>query len=227
MSESLTFMIAVAGLWAAIGLVLSVVMGRRGHSGFSWLLLGAILGPLAFVLAIAQSPDDDSLRLMYADWLDDRGDPRGELIRVQCALARSSADIERTDLQMRERELLSEHSAEWVAPLSRRQTAGASAVGGMERSTRSPAQSAWSTGRMSRKKLGVSLGARSSATASLCITSLAIVAGSANARTTSRSGKLTRCSLSGTSRRPAIVRKTWSLPSRSQTSHQDCRPSRG
>jgi uncharacterized protein (TIGR02996 family) len=37
----------------------------------------------AFVLAIAQSPDDDS-RLMYADWLDDRGDPRGELIRVQC-----------------------------------------------------------------------------------------------------------------------------------------------
>jgi uncharacterized protein (TIGR02996 family) len=42
----------------------------------------------AFLRAIAESPDDDAPRLIYADWLDERGDPRGEFIRVQCELAR-------------------------------------------------------------------------------------------------------------------------------------------
>ena len=32
----------------------------------------------AFMQAIIESPDDDSLRLIYADYLDERGDPRGE-----------------------------------------------------------------------------------------------------------------------------------------------------
>lgn len=30
----------------------------------------------AFLSAIAESPDDDALRLIYADWLQDHGDPR-------------------------------------------------------------------------------------------------------------------------------------------------------
>src|SRR5262249_37364719 len=72
----------------------------------------------AFVLAIAQSPEDDSLRLMFADWLEDQGDPRGELIRVQCALARAGPDLERTELKNRERQLLPEHSAEGAPPPS-------------------------------------------------------------------------------------------------------------
>jgi len=37
--------------WVVIGLTLSAVMGRRGHDRWSWLVLGAILGPLAVVLA--------------------------------------------------------------------------------------------------------------------------------------------------------------------------------
>jgi uncharacterized protein (TIGR02996 family) len=40
-----------------------------------------------FLQAILESPDDYSPRLLFADWLDERGDPRGELIRVQCELA--------------------------------------------------------------------------------------------------------------------------------------------
>ena len=40
---------------------------------------------------IAASPDDDTLRLAFADWLDEHGDPadadRAEFIRVQCELA--------------------------------------------------------------------------------------------------------------------------------------------
>jgi uncharacterized protein (TIGR02996 family) len=38
----------------------------------------------AFLKAIQEQPEDDGPRLMYADWLEERGDPRGEFIRVQC-----------------------------------------------------------------------------------------------------------------------------------------------
>jgi len=44
--------IAIAAGWVAIGLVLSIVMGRRGHDSFGWLVTGTLLGPLAVVLAI-------------------------------------------------------------------------------------------------------------------------------------------------------------------------------
>ena len=46
----------------------------------------------AFLRLIAAAPDDDAPRLIYADWLDERGDPRGGFIRAQCALARLPAD---------------------------------------------------------------------------------------------------------------------------------------
>lgn len=37
-----------------------------------------------FLAAICENPDDDLVRLVYADWLDDHGDPtRAEFIRVQ------------------------------------------------------------------------------------------------------------------------------------------------
>ncbi|QJW97149.1 TIGR02996 domain-containing protein [Frigoriglobus tundricola] len=36
-----------------------------------------------FLTAIAAQPTDRTLRLVYADWLDERADPRGELIRVE------------------------------------------------------------------------------------------------------------------------------------------------
>jgi uncharacterized protein (TIGR02996 family) len=35
-----------------------------------------------FLRAIADAPKDNGLRLIYADWLEERRDPRGELIRV-------------------------------------------------------------------------------------------------------------------------------------------------
>jgi nucleotide-binding universal stress UspA family protein len=44
--------IAIALGWAAIGLLLSIAMGRRGHDSFGWLVTGTLLGPLAIVLAI-------------------------------------------------------------------------------------------------------------------------------------------------------------------------------
>jgi len=39
----------------------------------------------AFLAAVLAAPDDDLPRLIYADWLDERGDPRGEFIRLQIA----------------------------------------------------------------------------------------------------------------------------------------------
>lgn len=44
----------------------------------------------AFLAAIAENPDDDTGRLVFADWLDERNDPLGEFIRVQIKLARLS-----------------------------------------------------------------------------------------------------------------------------------------
>jgi uncharacterized protein (TIGR02996 family) len=46
----------------------------------------------AFLDAIRESPDDDTPRLVYADWLDDHDEPaRATFIRVQCELARLPA----------------------------------------------------------------------------------------------------------------------------------------
>lgn len=52
MPESFGFVVGVASVWVFIGVVLSLVMGRRGYYRFSWLVLGALLGPLAIVLAL-------------------------------------------------------------------------------------------------------------------------------------------------------------------------------
>jgi uncharacterized protein (TIGR02996 family) len=39
-----------------------------------------------FLEALRENPDDESLRLIYADWLDERGDKRGEFLRLESAL---------------------------------------------------------------------------------------------------------------------------------------------
>lgn len=72
-----------------------------------------------FLSAILENPDDESPRLVYADWLEKRGDPRGEFIRIQCALAKlSSTDPRWVDLAKRERELLNTYESLWAAPLA-------------------------------------------------------------------------------------------------------------
>jgi uncharacterized protein (TIGR02996 family) len=69
----------------------------------------------AFLHDILAHPDDDAPRLIYADWLDEHNDPRGEFIRIQCALAQlSDEDPLRWPLEQREQELLREHEAKWL-----------------------------------------------------------------------------------------------------------------
>jgi len=40
----------------------------------------------ALLQAALESRDDDTLRFVYADWLEERGDPRGEFLRVESRL---------------------------------------------------------------------------------------------------------------------------------------------
>lgn len=52
MSTTVVLLIVLL-IWLAVGVVASVVMGRRGHAPFSWAVLGAVLGPLVVPLAIS------------------------------------------------------------------------------------------------------------------------------------------------------------------------------
>jgi carbon storage regulator CsrA len=74
---------------------------------------------IAFLQAVRESPDDDGIRLIFADWLDDHGQPeRAEFIRVQVALASlPPGDSRRDALQVKERALLEEHQDRWLEPL--------------------------------------------------------------------------------------------------------------
>jgi uncharacterized protein (TIGR02996 family) len=75
----------------------------------------------AFMAAIIESPEDDGPRLVYADWLEDHGQPeRAEFIRLQCELASMSEDEgvpRRQEPEARERQLLEEHGEGWAGPL--------------------------------------------------------------------------------------------------------------
>lgn len=70
----------------------------------------------AFLQAIIENPDDDTHRLVYADWLDDHDEPRrAEFIRLQCRLAQMDEfDPEWADLLDREWELLSVYRWRWL-----------------------------------------------------------------------------------------------------------------
>ena len=59
--------------------------------------------------AIAADPDDAAPRRVYADWLMEQGNPRGELAHVQLDLARSPQD---RALRAREQTILSQHAAQ-------------------------------------------------------------------------------------------------------------------
>jgi uncharacterized protein (TIGR02996 family) len=51
----------------------------------------------AFIQGIRERPDDDAPRLIYADWLDEHGDPQqGEFIRVECEMARLKVPEDRS-----------------------------------------------------------------------------------------------------------------------------------
>ncbi len=74
-----------------------------------------------FIRAILASPEDESPRLIYADWLDEQGDdPRGEYLRIGCVLAKMSQDDPQFDeLVVRFRELHFQVDRTWRTAVAR------------------------------------------------------------------------------------------------------------
>jgi uncharacterized protein (TIGR02996 family) len=70
----------------------------------------------AFVREIAEHPGDDAPRLIFADWLEERDDPQGQFIRLQCELERTSDRERRNILIRRETDMLREHRDDWLRP---------------------------------------------------------------------------------------------------------------
>ncbi|HEY1192112.1 MAG TPA: TIGR02996 domain-containing protein [Gemmata sp.] len=76
----------------------------------------------AFLAAILHAPDDDTPRLVFADWLDERaqGDDtaRAALIRAQCRLEHlPPGDRARKAAEKETKALLKTHTKPWTAPL--------------------------------------------------------------------------------------------------------------
>jgi uncharacterized protein (TIGR02996 family) len=72
----------------------------------------------ALIQAIRDAPDDDAPRLIYADYLEEHGDPdRAEFIRLQCELARRPRDEDDSvwqQLESRQRALLKAREDAWL-----------------------------------------------------------------------------------------------------------------
>jgi uncharacterized protein (TIGR02996 family) len=66
--------------------------------------------------AVYENSDDDGPRRVYADWLVEQGDPRGELITLQVARAGKGLPLE---AERREVELLWKYGRAWLAPFAK------------------------------------------------------------------------------------------------------------
>src|SRR5262249_53104732 len=73
-----------------------------------------------FLRAIAYDPENDTPRLIYADWLEEQGDPRGEYLRLECYLATLAQDNPQFDrLVVRFRELHGRIDPDWRVAVAR------------------------------------------------------------------------------------------------------------
>jgi uncharacterized protein (TIGR02996 family) len=74
----------------------------------------------AFLAAIRAAPADDLSRLVYADWLAERGRAEGGFLRAECELAAlAPADPRRDGLRARLREAGAGLDPGWLAAISR------------------------------------------------------------------------------------------------------------
>lgn len=68
-----------------------------------------------FCEAIFAEPDEDLPRLVFADWLEEQGNPRGEFIRLQCQLQDPTLPpAVREEWTFRSQQLLDDYRSEWL-----------------------------------------------------------------------------------------------------------------
>src|SRR5262249_22944336 len=78
-------------------------------------------GEEGFLRAIADNPAEDGPRLVYADWLEERGDRRAEILGRESARGRCpEGDTRRASLEARLRELLPGVGIGWLSVAGRR-----------------------------------------------------------------------------------------------------------
>lgn len=73
----------------------------------------------AFLQAIRAQPDDDGPRQMYADWLEEQGDVRGEYLRLLGQLEAKPKSPERRELRARLRVMRKGIDRAWLAAVVR------------------------------------------------------------------------------------------------------------
>jgi uncharacterized protein (TIGR02996 family) len=78
----------------------------------------------SFLAAISAARDDDTLRLIYADWLEERGDVRSEYLRLLSALAAlpQRQTKKRKPLQARFQQLRATIDPDWQWSVARRKS---------------------------------------------------------------------------------------------------------
>lgn len=93
---------------AAIDEVAARVRGMTGDGG------AASDDGEALLAAVYETPEADEPRQIYADWLQERGDPRGDFLALQLQRARTGEPP-----SLRERKLLGTWQKAWLGPLGR------------------------------------------------------------------------------------------------------------
>jgi uncharacterized protein (TIGR02996 family) len=74
----------------------------------------------AFLQDIVAHPEDNSLRLIYADWLDEQGDPRAGFLRLEAEFAAlPETDRRKKRLRKRLRKLQKDLPSDWLVRLDR------------------------------------------------------------------------------------------------------------
>jgi uncharacterized protein (TIGR02996 family) len=77
----------------------------------------------AFLARIAATPADDVARLVYADWLEERGDPmsaaKAEFLRQTCTLLPELTDAERQAVEGRLQKMAATFDTGWTAVVSK------------------------------------------------------------------------------------------------------------
>lgn len=75
----------------------------------------------AFLRSVQANPSDDLLRLVFADWLEERGDPRGTFLRLEVALHEAGRSDHADELRERLHQARCGLDARWLALVDRPQ----------------------------------------------------------------------------------------------------------
>lgn len=91
------------------------LIAEKTGKGYTETSRGVSAARQGFEEQLLENPDDVETLAVYADWLTEQGDPRGEFIHVQLALEDEKLSAkQRKPLKAKEKKLLKEHQEAWL-----------------------------------------------------------------------------------------------------------------